>query len=98
MRYHDGVRSAGSGEDVALANELLNSGVPVSRVKEIFKNRIDDDELENVLDETRDYDGPSFSAVAPDIRRLVDEAQAPDDFLDPLYLHLMKGTPWVNQI
>ena len=70
MRYN-------CGTDISLANELLNSGVPVSRVKEIFKNRIDDEELEDVIKETRDYDGPGVGAIAPDIRRLVDEAKAP---------------------
>ena len=90
MRNDHGIQRANSGEDVALANKLLASGVPESKVKQLFKNRIDEDELNSVVQETRD-DASRQSTVEPEIKRLVEEAKAPEEFLDPLYMQLMKG-------
>ncbi len=90
MSYDRHSRSIHPTKDIALAEKLLSSGVPQSKVKEIFKNRIDEDDLNYVVEESRDHDGSPI-AVSPDIKRLVKEAQAPEDFLDPLYEHLMKG-------
>ena len=75
-------------EDIALAGGLVSSGVPQSRVREIFKDRIHEAELDNVIDERRDG---STIEVSPDIKRLVDEVKPPKEFVDPLYMQLMKG-------
>ncbi len=79
-------------EEVALAIELLDSGVPRARVVELFEGRINPTVLESIVDTkndrtrrtSRDHD------VDPNIRRLVDEMRAPEQFLDPLYKHLMR--------
>jgi hypothetical protein len=90
MRYDNSMRRGSSTEDLALANKLLSSGVSQTRVKEIFKDRIDDNDFESVVEESRETEHHT-NEVAPDIKRLVDEAQPPKDFLDPLYMQLMKG-------
>ena len=86
---------AGDSEDVALANQLLDSGVSQSRVKEIFKGRLDDNVVdENVKEvkESREYEDKVLNSIQDDLAHLAKEVKPSEDFLDPLHLHLMKGT------
>ncbi len=99
---HDTIKRTDPHEDIDLANDLLSSGVPKSRVKDIFKDRIHEEELQNILDESRGeqqessrFNSARLGAVASDIERLVEEAKAPDDFIDPLYLQIMKGELYI---
>ena len=91
-RYDYHMKHTSDRGDIALANELLSSGVAKSRVMQIFQDRIHEDDLDSIADESRgDYDSSRLDAVAGDIKKLVEEAEAPEDFLDPLYQQLMKG-------
>ncbi len=90
MRYERRSRRTNPKEDIALAGELLSSGVSKSRVQEIFKDRLDEVQLKNVVDESRDNE-VSSRPVSKEIKRLVEEAKPPKDFVDPLYMQLMRG-------
>ena len=97
---YDGVKHSDRNQDIFFSNNLLYSGAPKERrVKAIFKDRrIHEEELEDMLDESREehntsrFDNTRLRVIALDIERLVEEAkQAPEDFTDPLCLQLMKG-------
>ena len=77
-------------EEVALAIELLDSGVPQARVRELFEGRIDPDVLVDIFDMKKHRTGSRDDDVDPNIRRLVDEMRPPEQYLDPLYRHLMR--------
>ena len=77
-------------EETVLAQEILEAGVPKSRVKEIFRGRIPASILHDLVQDDRDDTGTRNPSVDPNIKRLVDEMKAPENFRDPLYLHLMR--------
>eukprot|EP00553_Chaetoceros_curvisetus_P010412 CAMPEP_0204634932 /NCGR_PEP_ID=MMETSP0717-20131115/30420_1 /ASSEMBLY_ACC=CAM_ASM_000666 /TAXON_ID=230516 /ORGANISM="Chaetoceros curvisetus" /LENGTH=172 /DNA_ID=CAMNT_0051653521 /DNA_START=42 /DNA_END=556 /DNA_ORIENTATION=- len=78
-------------DELELARNLLDNGVASDQVRKIFKNRIDTVDLDELLGERRGHHEQARGVqVQPDIKRLVDEMRAPDDFIDPLYQHLME--------
>jgi len=82
-----------SDDDATLASELLVAGVPRSRVKCILKGRINDvyvDELADSVMARKLETGGIKGAELPEIKQLVREAEAPNDYLDRLFMHLMK--------
>ncbi len=92
MRYRNSEYSKPDyADDLENARNLLENGVPSEQVRKIFKNRIDTVDLDELLGERRGHHEQSRGVqVQPDIKRLVDEMRAPDDFIDPLYQHLME--------
>ena len=76
-------------EETVLAQELLEAGVPQTRVKEIFQGRIHWSVLQDLVDGPRVPASLKNGTIDPNIKRLVDEMKAPDNFLDPLYQHIM---------
>lgn len=77
-------------EETVLAIELLEAGVPKDRVKELFRERIHPEDLQDLMDESHLNENKKHISVDPKIKRLVDGMIAPDDFIDPLYQHLIK--------
>jgi len=83
-------------EDLILVNDLVESGVPAHRVKEIFSSRIAAKDLERLIGNGNRHVTHRSVQVEPDIKKLVVEMKAPDDFIDPLYQHLMKDPVLLN--
>jgi len=81
-------------DDVTLASDLLEAGVSRLRVKGLLGGHLKDsfvDEIaESVIAQKRQTGGGISGADIPEIRQLVQEAEAPEDCLDPLFMHLMK--------
>ena len=80
-------------EDYSLVTELLAAGVPRSRVSSLFRGRVDDKKFDLIAERFysnyHHHRGITPRSVIPDIQRLIDEARAPEEFLDPLFQHVM---------
>jgi len=80
-------------EDATLASELLLAGVPRMRVKGLFQDRMKDVDLDEIADTVLAHKrnrGAAMGAELPEIKQLVEKARAPNEYLDPLFMHLMK--------
>jgi len=81
-------------DDVSMATSLLEAGVSRLRVKGLLGGHLKDsyvDEIaESVIAQKRQTGRGVSGADMPEIKQLVQEAEAPTDCLDPLFMHLMK--------
>jgi len=78
-------------EETIRAIELLEAGVPKERVQELFHQKIHPNDLQELMDDTSvRNESRRNRLVDPNIKRLVDEMRAPEDFMDPLFQHLMR--------
>ena len=78
-------------DDISLAKEMLNAGIPRGRVKELFTGKIKESRLDALFDDSPGRkNGNMLQSSRNEIEELVNQAKAPDDFIDPLFLQLME--------